>query len=445
MSTTTAEGDRADDFAHSVVPSEARAPRVNLTMSSWSLISGMAWLFYGALAATLVGTRQALIGLLISVVLFSLANSPMVRLAASTGLNSALVSARLFGRAGSLLIALLLAATTVYFAVLEGSVVAEAFHQYWGMDIRWWYLIVVAGMLPLMMGGILTWMGRLNGILLPLYVVGMVAALVLAARQGEPGHFLDFPGTVPEAARTLPGWLTTVILYLGVWLVMPTTLDFARFARTDDIRYHQVITFGWVFSAGIFLANGIAGMFLVQMVLPGAAVASETGVVSALVGPLGFAGVLLIVVTQIRIQTLNFYQSSMNLQRLLRQLTGVRTPRPVMVAGVSVLVFVLMLTDVFSYLQLALQWQGTFFVGWVGIVLTHLSLRAPWRSDDVPFRPALCVWVVSAAVGIALIQASHETAPLVSLALAVLGYLPIALRHARASKDPETERTRREV
>ncbi|MFI9628802.1 purine-cytosine permease family protein [Streptomyces sp. NPDC052042] len=440
MSTST-EDERADDYAHSIVPPEARAPRMSLTMASWSLISAMAWLFYGALAATLTGTRQALIGLLVSVVLFSLVNSPLVRLAASSGLNSALVSARLFGRAGSVLIALLLAATTVYFAVFEGSVVAEAFHQYWGMDIRWWYLIVVIGMLPLMMGGILTWMGKLNGVLLPLYVVGMTAAVILAARQGEPGRFLDFPGVVPEAARTLPGWLTTVILYLGVWLVMPTTVDFARFARTDDVRYHQTVTFGWVFSAGIFLVNGAAGMFLVQMVLPGTTIAAENGVVTALVGPLGLAGVLLIVVTQIRINTLNFYQASMNLQRLLRQLVRVHAPRPVVVVGVGALVFVLMLTDVFSYLQLALQWQGTFFVGWVGIVLTHLSLRAPWRTDDVPVKPAFCVWVVSAAVGIVLIQTGYEAAPLVSLALAVIGYLPIAKRHARAPAPAETEHT----
>ncbi|MEV7005038.1 hypothetical protein [Streptosporangium sp. NPDC051022] len=422
---TPPDDERADDFAHSVVPEEARIPKLKLTMASWSLITGMAWLFYGALAAMLAGTQQAVIGLVLTVVVFALANNRMVGLAASTGLSSGLVSRKLFGPAGAALIALLLAATTVYFAVFEGSVVAEAFRQYFGADIRIWYAVVVVGMLPLMMGGVLTWMDRVNAYLLPLYVVGIVAAVIAAAAQGDPSTWWEAPGLpIPQV---LPGWLTVFILYLGVWLVMPTTVDFARFGRPADIPFLRNVTFGWLFGSGVFLVNGLIGMFLVHMVMPGSPVAGETGVVTALVGPLGLLGVALIVVTQIRINTLNFYQSSMNLQRLLRQLAGVNLSRPVVVTAVSALVFVLMLTDVFSYLQLALKWQGTFFVGWVGIVVTHLLLRR-----QAPPGAGLAVWVLSALAGIALIEFGTpllaESAPLIALAVAVAGYASLAAR-----------------
>ncbi|GAA4987687.1 hypothetical protein GCM10023205_68140 [Yinghuangia aomiensis] len=425
--------DVADDFAHTTVPDDARIGRTRLTMASWSLATGMAWLFYGALASTLAGTRDALLGLGLSVVVFALANMPMVRIATTTGMSSALASQRVFGRAGAALIALLLAATTVYFAVFEGSVMAEAFHQQWGHDIRWWYLAVVVGLLPLMMGGVLTWLDKLNAALLPLYVVGITAALAAAGRRGDPGAFWDFPGVVPEAARVLPGWLTVFVLYLGIWLVMPTTVDFARFGRARDTRFLQTVTFGWVFGAVVFAVNGAIGMFLVQMVLPGSAVAAENGVVSAIVGPLGVWGVLLIVVTQVRINTLNFYQSSTNIQRLVKQFVGVRIPRPAAVVAVGVLTFVLMLTDVFSYLQKALSWQGTFFVGWVGIVLADLALRTRKGAPGVRVGAACTVWVLSAAAGIVLIQSPERwpeasaLAPVVSLGLAMAGYLALAL------------------
>ncbi|MFD0883457.1 purine-cytosine permease family protein [Streptosporangium algeriense] len=422
---TPPRNEHAEDFAHSVVPEEARIPRLKLTMVGWSLITGMAWLFYGALAAMLAGTQQAVIGLALSVVVFALANNRMTELAASTGLSSGLVSRKLFGPAGSALIALLLAATTVYFAVFEGSVVAEAFRQYFGADIRIWYAVVVVGMLPLMMGGVLTWMDKVNAYLLPLYVIGVVAALVAASRQGDLSSWWDAPGLgIPQ---TLPGWLTVFVLYLGVWLVMPTTVDFARFGRPADIPFLRNVTFGWVFGAGIFLVNGVIGMLLVHLVIPGSPVAGETGVVTALVGPLGLAGVLLIVVTQIRINTLNFYQSSMNLQRLLRQLAGVSVSRPIVVTMVSALVFVLMLTDVFGYLQTALKWQGSFFVGWVGIVVSHLLLRRQ-AAPGVGFG----VWVISALAAIACLELGTpllaELAPLIALAVSVLGYVPLAVR-----------------
>ena len=107
--------------------------------------------------------------------------------------------------------------------------------------------------------------------------------------------------------------------------------------------------------------------------------------VQAIIGVLGAAGLLVIVISQARINTLNYYQSSSNFERLLGFLFGIKIRRQLLVVATTVLVFLLMLTDVFSYLQQALIWQGVFFVGWVGITLTHYALvpadRRPARSS----------------------------------------------------------------
>ncbi|MQY33825.1 hypothetical protein SRB17_17900 [Streptomyces sp. RB17] len=416
---------RADDYSNHLVPLTARVGRWQLTMSFWSLLSAMVWLFYGALAASLYGTVDALIAIGISVVTYSLINALFTGWSRRSGLNSTLLSRRMFGVLGASLTALLIAANTTYYAVFESSTLAVAFDHYTpGWDIRVWYAIIVVAMLPLMLGGVQTWMARLNGVLLPLYVVGIVAAVVVAAvRFSGSSHWLSFGGVVPPEARALPGWLLGAILYMGIYLCMPVTVDFARFARVEDEGFHRRVTFGWVFYVWLFAANGVAGIFLVRAAIPDQPTA-ETGVVQAIIASLGVAGLILIVVSQARINSINYYLSSANWGRLIKDLTGVRLSRTLLVVATSGVVFLLMLTDVFSYLQSALTWQGVFLVSWVGIALTHYVLVPEDRAVGPEFRAlrlprvtwGLGVWVLASAVGICLAEAPGVPAVLTGAA-----------------------------
>ncbi|GII63735.1 hypothetical protein Skr01_38200 [Sphaerisporangium krabiense] len=432
------EEQRAEDYAQHAVPLTARVPKFKLLMANWSLLSAMVWLFYGALVSSLVGTRQAIIGLVGTVVVYTALNWFMTAWGVRWGLNPTLLSRRMFGAVGAVLTSLLIAANATYYAVFESSVLAQAFKMHFGgPDIRWWYLIVVVAILPLMMGSVQTWMDRVNGILLPVYVVGVIAAVVVAAvKAGGQSDWLQFAGVIPPEARPVPGWLMAFTLYMGIWLLMPTTVEFARLGRPKDLRFHQNVTFGWVYWVWLFLLNGLAGIFLTRTVLPGDP-AAEAGVVQAIVTTLGLWGVLLIVVTQTRVNTVNYYLSSINWQRVFARVFGLRLPRLVWVLIVAAVAFLLMLTDVFSYLQTALTWQGVFLVSWVGVVVTHFALtprdRGPGGPEFRPgrlraFTPGLGVWVVSAAVGIWLTQspetfpALSQLAPLIALAVSVVLY-----------------------
>jgi len=61
---------RADDYSTHVVPFSARVGRWQLAMSFWSILSAIAWLFYGALVAGLYGTTNAVIALAVSIVIY---------------------------------------------------------------------------------------------------------------------------------------------------------------------------------------------------------------------------------------------------------------------------------------------------------------------------------------------------------------------------------------
>lgn len=424
-----------DDYSNHVVPRSSRVGRWSLAMTFWSLTSAMVWLFYGALSSSLYGLQNALIAIVLSIITFGLINHVLSRWAIRTGLNSVLLSRQSLGVLGAALTALLVAANSTYFAVFESSVVAVAFNYFTpGVDIRVWYAAIALLMLPLMLGGVQTWMAKLNGFLLPFYLIGLAATLIVVTiRFPLTASWMTAPGVVPAEARPMPGWVMAYVLYMGVWLAMANTPDFARFGRVEDSTFHAHVSFGWVIYTILFLVNGLAGAFLVAIVTPDEP-AAEAGVVIAICRAVGLVGLLFIAISQIRINTLNYYEASINTNRFIRTLTGLRVPRLPIVAALTVVVFLLMLTDVFSYLQRMLGWQAVFMVGWVGIVMTHYYLIGKGR--DTEFRaqrlPAvtwgLAVWLVATATGIALQEVPGSPpmldvlAPLISLVISVVLY-----------------------
>lgn len=402
----------ANDYSNHMVPVTARIGRWQLTMSYWSLLSAMIWIFYGALVAGLYGSVNALIAIVLSVVTYSIMGGIFTRWGIRSGLNSTMVSRRMFGTVGALLTALLISANTVYYAVFESSTLAVAFQHYTpGWDIRIWYAIVVVAMLPLMLGGVQTWMGRMNGLLLPFYAVGLLSVLILTAVKYDSQGWMEFAGIIPGEARAYPGWLLGFVLYMGVWLLLPTTQDFARFGKVEDEKFHAVVSFGPVFYSCMFLVNGVAGIFLVRTVVPNEPTA-EAGVVIAILGAAGLLGLIFIAVSQIRINSLNFYQASTNWDRIWTGLTGKRVHRAIWILLIGTLVFLLMLTNVFSYLERALTWQGVFLVGWATVALTHYALVRKDRHSGPEFRAGrlpkftwgLLVWIISAGAGIAVAE-----------------------------------------
>ncbi len=113
--------------------------------------------------------------------------------------------------------------------------------------------------------------------------------------------------------------------------------------------------------------------------------------------------------------------------------------------------FLLMLTDVFSYVQTALNWQGVFVVGWVGVVVTHFALNARDRAfgpkvddDRLPkLGWGLIAWIVPSIVGVILLESStvpaiwNQSAQLVVLFASVILY---AIGHFVASDRVDDDR-----
>lgn len=407
------------DFSTRPVPPEHRMSKASLTMAWWAVSSAVFYFVVAAALAQGFGARNAIIGMLLSVVVYSVVNFVISRYAIRTGLSVALFSRILFGNAGAALATLIFFVTAIYYAVFEGSVIAVGIQTVLpAIGYKWAALIVVLYSVPMILGSIQHWLDKLNGVLLPLYLLGLVAAVVMAI--AEYGYSNAWLSVGPAGGAPADGWWHCFVYFMGVWILMMYTFDYSRFGREQDIDYHSWFNFGTPFYLMALIVNGLFGIFLVGTV-PMDGALSEVSVLLALLKLMGIGGLLFVWVTQTRINSANFYLATVNMETFFAQVLGVRVGKVVWAIVVGAIVYALMLADVFAYLLQSLAYQGIFVVAWVAIALTHiLSSRydrlfggvVEYRSDRIPaFNPCgLAAWFGAAAIGLVLQQMGGLTA-----------------------------------
>ncbi|MCO6058754.1 allantoin permease [Pseudomonas sp. MOB-449] len=399
------------DLSTHPVPLDARMGKLSLTMAWWAVCSAMFYIVVGASLALAYGARNAIIGMLLSVVCYGVVNAVISRFAVRSGLSVALFSRLLFGRLGASLATLIFFSTAIYYAVFEGSVIAVAFnHLYPSLSYPLAALLVVLYSVPLIFGSVQNWLDKFNGVLLPFYLFGLLAAVALSIGEyGYQPQWLDFGPQAPSAT----GWWDCFTAYMGVWVLMMFTFDYARFGKPEDARYHGRWNFGMPFYLVTFLLNGVAGIYLAAS-MPRQGELSEVTVVMAILQLMGIWGLLFVWVTQTRINTANYYLATVNMQAFFGDLFQLRQSRVVWALVVGAVVYGLMLADVFSWLLKALAWQGIFVVAWVAVALAHILSPAAASHDDGRELPAfsargLLAWCGASALGLGLLQVGDPT------------------------------------
>lgn len=385
----------------------------SLAMAWYGVVSAMFFVYIGAAMAIAYGTVDALIGIGLTIVAYSLINALLSKYSIRNRTTVALFSRTILGTGGSAIATIIFALVAIYYAVFEGSIVAFAFQTAFGGPMWMWYLIVVIYSTPLILGGVRHFLDKLNGWLMPLYWGGLIAAVVWASAQyGASDAWLTHQ---PEAAVPFalggPGWLATFSGYMGIWIMMMFTMDYAALGRRKDTKTHQVWTFGPVFYILAYGVNALVGIFL-TFTIPGLEV-SETGVAGGLVQMMGLLGLLVIFVSQTRINTANYYLGAANLRSFGERVFKLKLPNLVWVLISSAIIFLLMLLPIVQYLLLALAWQGVLVTAWVAIAVTHILMNRGRgeehgaledRHYETFNKPGLISWIVATVIGIGMLQ-----------------------------------------
>jgi uncharacterized membrane protein YeaQ/YmgE (transglycosylase-associated protein family) len=425
-------------------------PRLSLTLAWWSIVSAMFFIYVAAALSLRFGVANAFVGILAAIVVFGLLAGILTRYAVRTGLGTFLLSKVIFGRSGAALATLILFTTAIYFAVFEGAVLVSAVVKIVpGLSYQAACVIVVLYSTPLIIGSVQHWLNRFNGILMPFYVLGLLAAVGLAlATYGYSSRWLALG---PADAGLDGRWWDCFVAYLGNSVIFMFSQDYARFGRRADETYHAVLNFGYPFYLVAYGVNGVIGVFLVGTTQ--LANVTESSVVDAFVAVLGGAATLGFVwVTQTRINTANYYVATINMQAFFESVVPVRAPKVVWAVLVGVVVLGLMLaTDVISYVLVALAYQGAFVSAWVGVALAHVLLgrsgaTAAEASPDALVRlPAVDVvgmsaWFCGAASSLLLMHTSGFAPTLATPAALLVSAAAYALlRWLGAGRKPISE------
>lgn len=436
------------DFSSSQVPLNSRMSRGSLTMAWWALCSAMFWLVVTATLAINYGARNAIIGLVLSVITYGIINSVISRYAIRTGLSVGIFSRIVYGNVGEILATAIFFLTAIYYCIFEGSVIAIAIQSYFPSLTLWQaYLIVVCYSVPLVFGGVSLLLDKLNGVLLPFYILGLFGAVGAALYQyGYSDAWLSLG---PQGEVTDKRWWSCYTYFMGIWIMMMYTWDYARFGKPGDEKYHSKFNFGMPFYLFTFLINGLIGIFLAATI-PTEGGVSETSIVFAILKLMGIWGLLFIWISQTRINTANFQLSTVNMQAFITSVTDKVVPKIVVAIVVGVVVYALMLTDVFSFILQALAYQGIFVVAWVAIALAHIYLtrhenhaQLQYSKQHLPGvkKGALTAWIAASIVGVVLLNITPAyasfSAPVTAL-VAVTAYLLSWNRKQQASSVPST-------
>ena len=385
----------------------------SLSMAWYGVASAMFFVYIGAALAVAYGTKDALIGLALTIVAYGLINRILAKYAINNRTTVALFSRTILGTAGSAIATIIFALVAIYYAVFEGSIVAYAFQVAFGGEMWMWYLIVVAYSTPLILGGARRFLDKLNGWLLPVYVGGLVAAVIWAGVQY--GFSSTWLTQQPESGLAVvmggPGWLATFAAYMGVWIMMMFTIDYAALGKRKDTKFHQRWSFGWVFYILAYGFSALVGIFL-TFTIPGLE-ASETGIAGGIVSMMGILGLIVVFVSQTRINTANYYLGAANLKSFGERVFRIKLPNLAWVLTSSVIIFLLMLLPIVKYILLALAWQGVLVTAWVAIAVTHILITRGQAQEhgmlaDTHYRKfnnsGLIAWIVGTLTGIVMLQ-----------------------------------------
>lgn len=358
-----------EDYALRIVPSSWRWPKWGVALAYWAFMTGMFYLVIAASFALEVGTKPVLIALVLTVITYGLFGYYISNEAATTGLSANLFSKKTaFGYTGSVILSLMYGSILLYYAVFEGTVMAHSLHTIMpGIAVEIWYAVIAAMMIPIVWWG-MTILERFNKWTIPLYLIGLLATIIVTYVATDGGYhgWLSYTPEKLPAHVVGPPWLYVFTAYMGVYIFFGFIPDYARFLKKEDVSFGNWVIFGPVFFFITFFVNGVIGIWLALSIGKG----HDAGVFIPTV--MGIWGTIFIMITQVRINTGNFYGASLGFTNFFTTVFKISIPRKLWVVIVAALMFLLMLTKVLNWLNLALRLQGITMVGWVGCVMPYI-------------------------------------------------------------------------
>ncbi|MEA5454859.1 hypothetical protein SPF06_09010 [Sinomonas sp. JGH33] len=360
-----------------------------------SALGGIAYLADFAIGANIgmsYGTVNALLGIAVAAVVIFVTGFPLAYYAARYNIDLDLITRGSgFGYYGSILTNIIFAVFTFIFFALEGSIMAQGLEL--GLGIPRWIGYAISSLLiiPLVVFG-MNALAKLQVWTTPLWLLLMVVPLVylIAAHPDSLGEFFAYRGAGPGGMD-----FASVMLAAGVCLSLMAQIaeqiDYLRFmppktAENSRAWWRAVILAGpgWVMFGALKQAIGLfIAVYLVARLDPGAAATANEpvhqflGVYRDMMPPwLAMTlAVVLVVISQIKINVTNAYSGSLAWTNSFTRLTRRYPGRLVFVVVNVGIALALMEADMFSVLNTILGFYANCAMSWVVTVATDIGIN----------------------------------------------------------------------
>lgn len=361
-------GVEMDDHGARRIPATWRWGVWGATFTSFGVATAMVYPLSAALYTQAYGAQAALIGGVITTIYSLGACYFIARHVINEGLNADLMSRSTFGYVGSAFIALLYALVCSFYFAAEGSVMANALHEsvpaipYWG-----WAVLTSASFILLGLFGMVL-LSKVQWATLVLYFAGLTVAfyaLVQGWDERVDVSKLDTWTTLNPNGAPFDVWtvLEATSAYIGVLgaILAVFLMDTGRFMRRENRDG------GGLFFVLVNVIFPVLIMYCVGIQMLAASGQPDPGVTLVrLIGPLGL---LVTLVTQLRINLLNLYGGTIGLANFASRIFGFVPGRQFWVVPFLLIATGIILTPFRENFGLVSIYISIFLCAWVSTLI----------------------------------------------------------------------------
>ncbi|MFF2788995.1 allantoin permease [Streptomyces sp. NPDC058049] len=336
------------------------------------------------------GTSNALVAITVAAAVIFLTGFPLAYYGARYNIDLDLITRGSgFGYYGSVLTSIIFASFTFIFFALEGSIMAQGLELGLGLPLWLGYAVSTLMVIPLVVYGMKA-LSKLQVWTTPIWLLLMVGPLVylIADDPGTVDRFLAYPGTNGDGAVDTASVMLGAGVCLSLIAQIGEQIDYLRFMppKTEANKrtwWTAVIMAGpgWVVLGALKQAIGVfLAVYILAEVGPAAAPepiqqfrsAFDAMMPAWLVVPLA---VVLVVISQIKINVTNAYSGSLAWTNSFTRITGHYPGRMVFVLVNLAFALALMEADMFSFLGSILGFYSNCAIAWVVTVATDIGIN----------------------------------------------------------------------
>jgi purine-cytosine permease-like protein len=391
------------------------APKSFRRWSSYAVASaalgGIAYLADQAIGGSLAvqfGFENAFWGILAAAVVIFLTGIPIAYYCAKYNVDVDLLTRGAgFGYLGSTITSVIYASFTFIFFALEGSIMAQAFHLYFGIPLPIGYALGSLIIIPLVVFG-MTLLAKLQVWTQPLWLL-LLFSPPIAVLIGDPHAVTDwvnFAGNSPSKSHF--DWLlfgTAAGIALSLIAQIGEQADYLRFMpdKTRENRWKWWVAVlmagpGWVILGA---AKQLMGSFFASVaVAHGTPLAAANEPIQMYIAGYNYmfptfaalsVATFFVILSQIKINVTNAYSGSLSWSNFFSRLLHAHPGRVVYIFFNVAISLTLMELNMFSVLGNILGFYSNVAVAWIGAVTADLVINKPLlhlSPDHIEFKRA---------------------------------------------------------